>query len=185
MVGFVRRSRRFAVGISKRAALRRFRAVEVKKDVFSKIRHWCARAERSAAQVRRKLYTWGESAQADALIQQLVADGFLDEQRFAAAFAMDHIRIKGWGPAKVLAALRHEHQLDDLTISNAMAAIEEGDVLEAARRAARKRRLGREDEPAADTVGALLSRGFDLATAQAAVAAVAGEDVPRKFGATW
>ena len=162
--------------------VRRFRAVGVKKDVSSKIRHWCARTERSPEQVRRKLYSWDVADQFDAVIAELKREGFVDEERFAEAFAQDHVRIKGWGPHKVSAALRQVHRLDDQVVDRAMACISDQDVFEAARRAVRRRRLGREDEDKSKTVGALLTWGFGLELARSAVDEAVSDP---KFGATW
>ena len=162
--------------------VRRFRTVEEKKDVYSKIRHWCSRAERSPAQVRRKLLQWGEADLADRVIGALLEEGFLDEPRFAEAYALDHVRIKGWGPRKVAAALRMEHGISDALITRALAAVQPEDIDEAARRAVRKRRLTRADEQAERTVGALLQRGFEVECARKAVAAEVGQT---KFGPAW
>lgn len=161
--------------------VRRFRSVGVKKDVSSKIRHWCARTERSPEQVRRKLYSWDAADQFDALIANLKKEGYVNEQRFAEAFALDQIRIKGWGPNKVAAALRQVHRLDDQTVDQAMACVSDEEVLDAARKAVRRRRLGREDEDRSKTVGALLTWGFGLELARRAVE----EAVGTKFDPTW
>jgi len=165
-----------------RAVVRRFRSVEVKKDVSSKIRHWCARAERSPEQVHRKLVSWGVLEQSEGLIEQLKKEGYLDEKRFSEAFALDHVRIKGWGPGKVKAALRQVHRLEDKWVDRALACVSEEDIRDAARRAVKRRRLGREDEDRSQTVGALLRWGFDLELARSAVE----EEVDdRKFDAPW
>ena len=88
-----------------------------KKDVSSKIRHWCARAERSLALVRRKLRTWGALDQAEELIATLVEEGYLDAARFAEAYALDHVRLKGWGPgSRWRLALRFEHSIADADV---------------------------------------------------------------------
>lgn len=122
--------------------------------------------------------SWGEAELADELIASLKAEGYLDERRFAEAYATDHVRLRGWGPLKVLAALRMEHGISDVLAEGAVAGIAEQDVLEAGKRAVRKRRKVRNDELAADTIGALMRRGFPLEVAREAVAA---EVVPPKF----
>ncbi|MGB2135505.1 MAG: regulatory protein RecX, partial [Flavobacteriales bacterium] len=118
----------------------------------------------------------------EGLIADLKEEGFVDEQRFAEAFAHDQVRIKGWGPGKVAAALRQVHRLDDQCVDQAMACISDEDVLEAVRRAVRRRRLGREDEDKSKTVGALLTWGFGLELARSAVEEAVSDP---KFGATW
>lgn len=153
--------------------------MDVKKDVSSKIRHWCARAERSPAQVRRKLYNWGEKDHADELVAALTKEGYLNAERFAEAYALDHVRIKGWSPRKVAAALRFEHALADGVVDRALDALTAGDVHEAACRAVRKRKLQHPEEASEKTIGGLLRKGFTLEVVRAAMAA---EDVPPKFG---
>jgi SOS response regulatory protein OraA/RecX len=167
-----------------RAVVRRFRSVGVKKDVSSKIRHWCALSERSPEQVRRKLLSWGawERAEAEAWIEQLKAEGYVDETRFSEAFAVDHVKLKGWGPGKVKAALRQVHRLDDHVVERALACVSEEDVRDAARRAVRRRLLGRGGEDKSKTLGSLLGLGFDLELARLAVEEATDD---RKFDATW
>ena len=156
--------------------------MEVRQDVLSKIRHWCARAERSPEQVRRKLYQWGVSSDADGILRELAEEGYLDESRFACAFALDHVRIKGWGPFKVAAALRQQHGIKEELVARALGELPEADIQDAARRAVRKRRLGREDEEKAKTVGALMQKGFLLEVAKAAVEE---EVTGTKFDDSW
>jgi SOS response regulatory protein OraA/RecX len=155
--------------------------VDVKKDVSSKIRHWCARAERSPAQVRRKLYAWGEREGADDVVAALLEEGYVDPKRFAEAFALDHVRLKGWGPGKVAAALRFEHSMDGHIVDMALGAVAAEDVHEAACRAVRKRKQRHPDEDPAKTIGVLLRKGFMVEVARAAVVA---DDALPKFGPT-
>lgn len=68
-----------------------------------KIRHYCAYQERSHQEARKKLYEYGlYSADVEALISQLITDGFLNEERYAKAFAGGKFRIKKWGKLKII-----------------------------------------------------------------------------------
>lgn len=140
-------------------------------DVSSKIRHWCAKAERSPLQVRRKLSSWGVGEPHGNLIDQLVEEGYIDVRRFAEAFAVDHVRLKGWGPGKVAAALRVQHGLSDSDVEAACAAVAAADIEHAARKAVVKRWMTHPEESAGHTVGALMRRGFDVELARRAVEA--------------
>ena len=155
--------------------------MEGKKDVSSKIRHWCARAERSKALVRRKLRAWGALDQAEEVIATLVEEGYLDEARFAEAYALDHVRLKGWGPIKVASGLRYEHSIADADVERALSLLSEEDIRAAAAAAVVKRRRRHPEEPTNATVSDLLRRGFTVDVAKAAVAA----DVPPKFESPW
>src|SRR5690349_11816012 len=68
-----------------------------------KIRHYCAYQERSHQETRKKLYGYGlYSTDVEALISQLITDGFLNEERYAKAFAGGKFRIKKWGKLKII-----------------------------------------------------------------------------------
>lgn len=76
-------------------------------SALPKARAYCARQERCQQEVRDKLYAWGEHrAQVEAIISQLIGEGFLNEARFAEHFAVSKQRQKGWGRKKIEQALR-------------------------------------------------------------------------------
>jgi regulatory protein len=75
-------------------------------QAFLKIRSYCAYQERSHKEVRNKLFTYGlYSSQVDELLTRLITEGFLNEERFAKAFAGGKFRMKKWGRNKI------EHEL--------------------------------------------------------------------------
>ena len=77
------------------------------KELLIKARAYCARQERSQQEVRDKIYSWGEhKAQVEAIIAQLIGEGFLNEARFAEHFAVSKFRQKGWGRRKIEMALK-------------------------------------------------------------------------------
>lgn len=89
----------------------------------ARIRNWCARRDRSTAEVHRKLTELGfTSEQCDKAIQQLTDEQFLDDLRFAESFASGHLRIKKWGRIKIAHALK-QHQLSEQAISAAIKAV--------------------------------------------------------------
>ena len=47
----------------------------------------------------------GAASSADAVVAALVADGFVDDRRYAAAFAREKSALSGWGPVKIRSAL--------------------------------------------------------------------------------
>ncbi len=67
-----------------------------------KIQSYCAYQERSHQEVKNKLFEYGLYANdVDELLSQLITDGFLNEERFAKAFAGGKFRIKKWGKLKI------------------------------------------------------------------------------------
>jgi len=70
---------------------------------------WCAYQERSHLQVRRKLIQFGiDGNEAEELIASLITDGFLNEHRFAKAYAGGKFRMKKWGKARIERELRQQ-----------------------------------------------------------------------------
>src|SRR5688500_18246210 len=71
-----------------------------------KIRRYCAYQERSHQEVRNKLYEYGlHRPDVDEVIASLIMEGFLNEERFAKAFAGGKFRMKKWGRIKIIHAL--------------------------------------------------------------------------------
>ncbi|HMR57680.1 MAG TPA: regulatory protein RecX [Cyclobacteriaceae bacterium] len=71
-------------------------------EALTKIQRYCAYQERSHKEVKTKLFEYGLYAnQVDDLISQLITDGFLNEQRFAKAYAGGKFRMKKWGRLKI------------------------------------------------------------------------------------
>jgi len=76
------------------------------RQAKEKIERYCAYQERSHLEVRNKLYTFGlYRNDADEILSNLVTDGFLNEERFARAFAGGKFRMKKWGRVKIVHAL--------------------------------------------------------------------------------
>jgi regulatory protein len=74
-----------------------------------KIEKFCAYQERSHQQVKRKLQGYGlNGMDADILLVELMHANFLNEERFAMAYARGKFKIKGWGKAKIKQGLKRE-----------------------------------------------------------------------------
>ena len=98
-----------------------FVAVGSDLDVSSKIRNWCARAERSPEQVRKKLHDWGAGDQSDRWIAALQEEDYVNPKRFAQAFVHDHLEFRNWGPAKIMSALTQVHRISGDQVRQALA----------------------------------------------------------------
>ncbi len=78
-------------------------------EALEKLRHFCAYQERSQAQVIRKMKALSVDAEFhENLLAALVEEKFLDQQRYAAAYARGKSRIKGWGIRKITSHLKFE-----------------------------------------------------------------------------
>jgi len=71
-------------------------------EALAKIQRYCAYQERSHKEVKNKLYEYGlYASQVDEILSRLITDGFLNEERFAKAYAGGKFRIKKWGKLKI------------------------------------------------------------------------------------
>lgn len=76
------------------------------EEAKQKIRRYCAYQERSHLEVRTKLYSYGlHRGDVEAITVDLITDGYLNEERFAKAYAGGKFRMKKWGRVKIVHAL--------------------------------------------------------------------------------
>jgi regulatory protein len=76
-------------------------------QAFLKAQLFCAYQERYQQEMRDKLYEWGLFPDAvENVIAQLITDNFLNEERFAKAYAGGKFRIKKWGRVKIKLELK-------------------------------------------------------------------------------
>lgn len=79
------------------------------EEALEKIKKYCAYQERAQQEVRDKLYSYGlHQRQVENLIAQLVTENFLNEERFALAFASGKFNIVGWGRIKIKMELQRK-----------------------------------------------------------------------------
>jgi len=94
---------------------------------IEKARKYCAFQERCQQEVRNKLYEWGLYSQlVEGIIAHLIAEGFINEERFANIFAGGKFRIKKWGKQKIMIELQ-KRKISDYSINKAIEAIENDD----------------------------------------------------------
>ncbi len=68
----------------------------------------CSASEQCRSQIEEKLKKWGQSPEATArILRKLVTEKFIDEGRFARAYALDKFRYNGWGKMKIRYNLRY------------------------------------------------------------------------------
>ncbi len=97
------------------------------EEALFKIKNWCAYQERSQQETRRKLQEYSmEREVSEQVIATLIAENFLNEERFALALAGGKFRIKRWGRGKIKMELK-KHQVSDYSINKALKAIDEND----------------------------------------------------------
>jgi regulatory protein len=92
-----------------------------------RIENWCAYQERSQQEVRNKLYEFRlHESDVEQIITELIGNNFLNEERFAIAFAGGKFRIKKWGKIKIKMELRAK-KVSDYCINKALKQIPDTD----------------------------------------------------------
>jgi regulatory protein len=83
---------------------------------------WCLQRWRSEAETRRKLREWGaDFSLVNRVLDWLLDQQFLDDERFARSFVKDKTGLSGWGRRKVLAALSVQHSIKSEAAQQAIA----------------------------------------------------------------
>jgi len=142
------------------------------KIVLERLQRQCARAESCTFDVRRKAVKAleGDTEAAERIVASLVKDRFVDDARYAAAFAREKAALQGWGPVKIRFQLRGKG-IPDETITEALGEV---DTAKAAAKldklaAERYRLLKGDPQCRLKLLKALLSRGYDYDEVEAAV----------------
>ena len=102
--------------------------------VADRMRALCSRREYCRKDVLKKVMTAldGDAAKAEEVVGKLVEERYVDDRRYAAAFARDKASIAGWGAAKIrymLAAKGVDHEiiasaLEEIDVNRADARLE-------------------------------------------------------------
>lgn len=127
-----------------------------KPQALAKAQRYTAAAEHCVSQVRLKLCEWGiPSAWQEDIILTLQQDNYLNEARFAVAFAHDKLLYQGWGRYKIRYALIQLH-VDTSLIDEALSQLDEQAYREVLRQVAAKKKSATPQE----VTRFLLQRGF-------------------------
>ena len=94
-------------------------------EILSQLQALCAKREYCVSDIRRKALDRmeGDRQKADELVASLVADKFVDDARYASAFAREKAGLQGWGPIKIRFQLRAKG-ISDADISSALGEID-------------------------------------------------------------
>jgi regulatory protein len=99
------------------------------EQAIQKLKHYCAYQDRSHAEVKEKLYSFGLWKQdVEKAISQLIEEDYLNEERFAQSFARGKFRMKHWGKVKIKYELKQK-QVSEYCIKKGLKEIDEEDYL--------------------------------------------------------
>ena len=95
------------------------------EKALQKIGQFCAYQERNHKEVKEKLYSYGlYKDQVEELMSKLIQENFLNEERYAIAYAGGKFRAKDWGKNKIKYGLK-QHQVSDYCIKKALKTIDD------------------------------------------------------------
>lgn len=98
-------------------------------EVLYKAESYCSVAERCVVDVQRKLQQWGVSSESiNKIVENLITNNYINEQRYAKAFVYEKQQLNHWGRLKISQALRMK-QLSSSLIEEAMKEIATEDYL--------------------------------------------------------
>ena len=95
------------------------------EDALNRMAGYCSAAEHCKAEVSEKLQKWGLPYEAvNRIIDRLVVEKFIDEERYCRAFVNDKFRFAKWGKMKIAQGLymkkipsdvawRHLNEIDE------------------------------------------------------------------------
>ena len=149
-----------------------------KDQAFQKLRHYCGYQERSHDEVKQKLYGFGLHRQeVEETLSKLIEENYLNEERFAIAFAGGRFRTKQWGRVKIEYELKQK-KVSPYCIRIALNDIDNDAYLKTLQQLARKKWNSLKAPGATDYVKSsktttwLLQRGFERQLIAQAIASL-------------
>lgn len=99
--------------------------MELSNDaILKKVLRYCAYQDRCTQEVRTKLATFDIfDFEKEKIVQLLVDEGFIDDERYASTFVRSKIHLKKWGVNKIKMSLKMKGISDDI-IQNAISEID-------------------------------------------------------------
>ena len=135
------------------------------EEFFLKASYYCSLSEHCIKQVREKLFQWETPTEfIDPIIDKLLEQDYINEERFSRAFVKDKFRFNHWGRIKIQTHLR-ALSISSENITKAMGEIDEDEYAEILDEIVEKKRKtikkGTDLEVRAKLLRHALSRGFE------------------------
>ena len=90
--------------------------------VLNRMRRLCSRGERCSSDILRKVIAYG-IPEPESVVEQLVKEGYIDDVRYARAFARDKSSLQGWGKVKIRVDLQRKG-IEESAITAALSEID-------------------------------------------------------------
>ena len=142
-----------------------YRKYLTKEQALQKLKHYCGYQERCHSEVREKLYSLGvRKNDHDEIIASLIEENYLNEEKFAIAFAGGKWRMKQWGRIKIKYELKQK-QISDYCINKALKQINEDEYIAVLKKLADEKYASLKNEQylirKRKTMDYLMGKGFE------------------------
>lgn len=103
--------------------------MEEYSKVLNRLQNQCSKREYCSSDIYKKALTAfeGDVEQAMKIVESLIADRFVDDLRYASAFAREKSRLSGWGPIKISYMLTGKGIPKDV-VAKALEEVDEGEA---------------------------------------------------------
>ena len=139
---------------------------------LSRLQKLCSKAEYCRADVYRKALKdlEGDAEAAGKVVEQLVADKYVDDARYASAYAREKTGLQGWGPVKIRFQLRGRG-VSEADISAALSEIDTRKADARLEKLLLEKQRSLEGDPQArlKLIKFALSRGYEYPAVQSAL----------------
>jgi regulatory protein len=137
-----------------------------KEQALQKLKHYCAYQERCHSEVKEKLYNLGAwKKDHDEIIATLIEENYLNEERFALAFAGGKFRVKQWGRVKIKYELKQK-QVSEYCIKKSLKQIDEEEYIKVLNKLAKDKYTSLKSEQylirKKKTMDYLITKGFEM-----------------------
>lgn len=137
-----------------------------KEQALQKLKHYCAYQERCHSEVKEKLYNLGVwKKEHDEIISTLIEENYLNEERFAIAYAGGKWRVKHWGRVKIKYELKQK-QVSEYCIKKALQQISQEEYLAVLKKLADEKYASLKAEQylvrKKKTMDFLIGKGFEI-----------------------
>lgn len=141
------------------------RKIPTKEQALQKLKQFCGYQERCHSDVREKLFQLSvRRSDHDEIIATLIEEDYLNEERFAIAFARGKFRMNQWGRVKIKVELKNK-KISDYCISKALKEINEKEYVQLLKKLAEKKYVSLKNEQylirKKKTMDYLLQKGFE------------------------
>lgn len=110
------------------------------EQALQRAKLYCAYQERCHAETKQKLYSFGLfKSDVDRIVSLLIEEDYLNEERFATAYARGKFRMKQWGRVKITYELKLKN-VSGYCIKKALKEIDEHEYLKVLEKLAKEKK---------------------------------------------